>query len=60
MNLRLITINDLVEGLHAKEQVHTVLLDFSKAFDWVPYERLLLKLHHLGVRGKLLIGYAIS
>ncbi len=55
----LITVN---EGLRDKEQVDAILLDFSKAFEStgpgppgrVPHERLLSKLHHLGIRGKLL------
>ena len=34
--------------------VVTVLLDFAKAFDSVPHQRLLLKLQSLGVSGKLL------
>ena len=50
----LLTINDLAEGLRDKEQIDAILLDFSKAFDKVPHERLLLKLHHVGVRGLLL------
>ena len=50
----LITVNDLAEGLRDKEQVDAILLDFSKAFDRVPHERLFLKLHHLGVHGVLL------
>lgn len=31
-----------------------ILIDFSKAFDTVPHERLLAKVHGLGVKGKLL------
>ncbi|XP_072048705.1 uncharacterized protein [Amphiura filiformis] len=50
----LLTIQDLAEGLRDKEQVDAILLDFSKAFDRDPHERLLLKLHHVGVRGHLL------
>ena len=50
----LLTVNDLAGGLRDKEQIDAVLLDFSKAFDKVPHERLLLKLHHIGVRGLLL------
>ena len=50
----LLTVDDLARGLRDGEQIDAVLLDFSKAFDRVPHERLLLKLHFLGVRGKLL------
>ena len=49
----LLTINDLAEGLRDKHQIDTILLDFSKAFDRVPHERLLQKFHHYGVRGHL-------
>jgi hypothetical protein len=35
------------------EQVDRIPLDFSKAFDKVPHYRLLMKLHHYGVRGHL-------
>ena len=50
----LLTVDDLARGLRDGEQIDAVLLDFSKAFDRVPHQRLLLKLHFLGVRGRLL------
>ena len=34
-------------------QADTVILDFSRAFDCVPHQRLLHKLHHFGIRGHL-------
>ena len=38
--------------LDMKKQTDIVILDFSKAFDRVPHQRLLGKLDHLGVRGQ--------
>ena len=38
----------------ASVPVDVAYLDFSKAFDTVPHKRLLLKLHRLGIGGKLL------
>ena len=50
----ILTIQDLASSLEDGEQIDAVLLDFSKAFDKVPHQRLLLKLQHYGIRGHLL------
>ena len=49
----ILTIDDLARGLNDKQQIDAILLDFSKAFDKVPHQRLLLKLNHYGVRGNI-------
>ena len=36
------------------KQLDAFILDFSKAFDWVPHGRLLYKLNHYGINGNLL------
>ncbi len=48
-----LTLHDFCKGLNDGRQIDMVLLDFSKAFDKVPHQRLLLKLHYYGVRGSL-------
>ena len=35
-------------------QIDAIFLDFSKAFDKVPHQRLFLKLSHYGIQGALL------
>ena len=45
----LLTITDLAEGLNRGASIDAVLLDFSKAFDKVPHERLILKMSHCGL-----------
>ena len=49
----ILTVQDLAKGLNDGEQIDAVLLDFSKAFDKVPHQRLLEKLRHYGVRDSL-------
>ena len=57
------TINDLAEGKENGDTTYMAILDFSKAFNEVPHQRLLNKLHHHGIRnnqyewlGDFLIG----
>ncbi len=43
----LLTTHDLYSRLDKEEEVGLAVLDFSKAFDTVPHQRLLYKLRHL-------------
>ena len=45
---------DLAKCLSEGGQIDAVLLDFSKAFDKVSHHHLATKLHHYGMRGKML------
>ena len=47
-------VNDFAKILNNSQQVDTILLDFSKAFDKVNHRKLLMKMEHYGIRGKLL------
>ena len=42
------------EAIEEGKSIDTIYLDFAKAFDTVPHERLLRKLDGLGVQGKIL------
>ena len=48
----IITTQDLAQSLNKKLQVDMIILDFSKAFDTVPHNRLLNKLDRYGIRNK--------
>ena len=50
----LVTTHDFAKTLSDRKQVDVVLLDFSKAFDKVPHQRLMSKLHYYGVRNNTL------
>ncbi len=52
---QLLTLSDeLLKSLDKGKQHDLANLDFSKAFDKVPHQRLLTKLHHYGIRGQTL------
>ena len=49
-----LTVQDLATSLEVGEQIDAILLEFSKAFDKVPHQRLAQKLSNYGIRGTLL------
>ena len=51
----LLTTEDLVQNYENKIQTDLIVLDFSKAFDVVPHQRLLHKLDHYGIRRQTLL-----
>ena len=48
-----LTVNDLAKILDGRGQADVIIMDFSKAFNLVPHQRLLLKLQQAGVTGPL-------
>ena len=50
----LITVEDLARNLDHGLQTDVLILDFQKAFDKVPHQRLIQKLNFYGIRGNIL------
>ena len=48
------TTHDIAKAVNDKDQINSVLLDFSKAFNKVGHCKLLLKLKHYGINGDIL------
>jgi hypothetical protein len=48
----MIAVHDLALSMNNRKQTDIIILDFAKAFDKVPHERLLHKLDYYGIRGK--------
>ena len=46
-------VETVARSLDKKEQVDTLILDFSKAFDTVPHQRLINKMEHYGIKGNI-------
>jgi hypothetical protein len=51
----ILTVQDLAKSMDPSEQIDLILLDFSKAFDKVPHERLLYKAQYYGIDGSTLL-----
>ena len=51
----LMLVNSLAESINSRSQTDVIFLDFSKAFDKVSHDKLLLKLQSYGIRGQILL-----
>jgi hypothetical protein len=48
-------VHEYAKALEKNQQVDVIYLDFAKAFDKVPHNKLLYKFESFGIRGNLLI-----
>ena len=46
----ILTVHDLASSLDNRSQINMVIMDFSKAFDSIPHNHLLLKLNRYGIQ----------
>ena len=54
-------MENIAEAIDDGKEVDVIYLDFCKAFDKVPYRRLLKKMQQYGIKGKVLkLGHGIS
>ena len=51
----ILTVEDLAQNLDHGDQMDMIILDFRKAFDKVPHQRLISKLQFYGIQGSTLI-----
>ena len=50
----ILTIHDIASSLQQNKSIHAAVLDFSKAFDKVPRQCLLMRMERYGIHGNLL------
>ena len=53
-------MEEITEAIDSGDSVDVIYLDFAKAFDKVPHQRLLAKLHGYGIIGKNTSGLKTS
>ena len=46
-------LDEWSEAIDNNQMIEVIYMDFKKAFDSVPHQRLLHKLHHIGIKGQL-------
>jgi len=47
---------DIADALDNGDRIDAIIVDFSKAFDLVPYDRLLVKIANSGMDARVVVG----